>query len=77
MKAILEFNLPKDDVEYRACVHAGEMRLILWDFSQQIREWLKHGNSSKFEDVFDALEGVEKAFWELIDDRGIRKIIEE
>jgi hypothetical protein len=38
---------------------------------------MKHGNSSKFEDVFDALEGVEKAFWELIDDRGIRKIIEE
>lgn len=42
MKAILEFELPMDDPEYRVASHAREFYLVLWDLDQWLRGKLKY-----------------------------------
>jgi hypothetical protein len=45
MKATLEFNLPEENSEHRTCVFAGELSSVIWDISQQIREWLSRSST--------------------------------
>lgn len=42
-KAILEFNFPEDECEFRIAVKAMNWALAVWDIEQYLREKLKHG----------------------------------
>lgn len=44
MKAILEFDLPDDDAEWRNQVHATELAVALWEVQQMLRELWKHAD---------------------------------
>jgi hypothetical protein len=41
----------------------------LWEFKQQLREWLKHGHT--FKNTDDALESINKKFYEILDDENV------
>ena len=43
MKAILEFDLPSEGVEFAQAVHAHNLSCALWDLDQELREVNKHG----------------------------------
>lgn len=47
MKATLEFELPDERVEHRLAVNAPDMAALLWDLDNELRTFLKHGNTDK------------------------------
>ena len=53
MKAILEFNLPEDQDEYKLASSAGQMHGVLWQLDQYLRSIVKYG-------VIDPLSGDDK-----------------
>ena len=42
MKAILEFNLPEDKIEFDAASKAMDWAILAWDIDQYIRSRLKY-----------------------------------
>ena len=49
MKAILEFNLPEEDEEFRQAAKAGDMHCAIFEFSQYLRKKLKYEDLSEQE----------------------------
>ena len=49
MKAILEFNLPEEDEEFRQAANAGDMHCAIFEFSQYLRKKLKYEDLSEQE----------------------------
>ena len=60
MKAILEFELPKDQREYELSVDAKKMYSALWDIKQLIRAKLKYNS--------DGLTDIELKQWVVMQD---------
>jgi len=58
MKAKLEFDLPEEQPEFNLACKAGELHGNLWDLTEQIRTWRKHGH--RFKDADELLD----ALWE-------------
>ena len=54
MKAILEFNLPEDNIEYELVNNAGKMHSVLWEMDQWLRSNTKHAPDSMSEDTYNA-----------------------
>lgn len=44
MKAILEFNLPEDNVECRQAMNGGAWESVLWELDQELRSTVKWGD---------------------------------
>jgi hypothetical protein len=61
-KAILEFDLPEEEKEFRETIDVGNLKSALWDFSQDLRAWTKHGHT--FKNADEALEQIRDKFWE-------------
>ena len=68
-KAILEFNLPEEQEEFTQASTARSMFSVLWDFSQDLRSWLKHGHPFKTAD--EALEAARSKFYEILENNNI------
>ena len=49
MKAILEFNLPEEEAEFRQAANAGNMHCAIFEFSQYLRKKLKYEDLSEQE----------------------------
>ena len=49
MKAILEFNLPEEDEEFKQAANAGNMHCAIFEFSQYLRKKLKYEDLSEQE----------------------------
>ncbi len=45
MKAILEFNLPEEDVEHLTAINGGKYRLILFAHDQWLRAKIKYNET--------------------------------
>lgn len=43
MKAILEFNLPKESIEHMTAIQAQDWKHGLWQLDQKLRSTVKHG----------------------------------
>ncbi len=69
MKAILEFNLNKQDdvVAHMQCVKAHDLAFALWDFSQQLVKICDESEDGKYID--EAL--VRQAFFDILEERDI------
>jgi hypothetical protein len=53
MKATLEFNLPEEEREHLDAVNGTKWKILLSDFDQTLRRYLKHGHN--FDNVEDCL----------------------
>jgi len=51
MKAILEFNLPEDNVEYELVNNAGKMHSVLWEMDQWLRTQYKYMPDEEYNEV--------------------------
>jgi len=67
MKAILEFNLPEDQDDYRLHCAAREMYLALWD----IGAWLRDQEKYHPDDEWPKLDKIRDRFYEILDTRNI------
>ncbi len=69
MKAILEFNLPEEQAEYRLANEAGDWYSVVWEIDQRLRQHLKYGHTIKSAD--EALMEIRKLLYEELTDRGL------
>ena len=64
MKATFEFDFPEDEREYEVMNQAHKMQRMLWEFSQQLREWEKYGH--QFTDACDAVVKIREEFYKIL-----------
>lgn len=64
MKAILEFDLPEDLIEYTKANKAQDYFLALYDICEQLRSWDRHGHP--FKDANDALTQIREDFYRVM-----------
>ncbi len=62
-KATLTFNLPEERAEYRLANRAGELSLIIWEFTQLLREKTKYAQSDAESLRWDP---VKEEWWKLL-----------
>jgi coproporphyrinogen III oxidase len=57
MKAILEFNLPEDDHEFKMATQGASMHSVLWEMDQWLRAQYKYMPDAEYsEDKYEAYE---------------------
>jgi hypothetical protein len=59
-KAILEFNLPEEDQEYRDTIDGTNWKLVAWDIDQLLRNALKHSCDQCEDNKYSAFEYIRK-----------------
>jgi hypothetical protein len=69
MKATLEFDLPEDQREYEVAIQAPRSQSFLWDFSNQLRSWVKYHHN--FTSADDALDKIREEFYRLLNEHNI------
>jgi hypothetical protein len=72
MKAIIEFELPKDQEEYEMANNASKMYMALWDIKQLFRSTLKYnpmGLNSKELEQWEAMRG---NFFDILDNNDLK-----
>lgn len=64
MKATFEFDLPADQYEYEMMHQAIRMQKVLWDLSEQLREWEKYGH--QFNSADNAVYSIREEFYKTL-----------
>ena len=54
MKAILEYDLPDDEHEYRIAIQGASVHSFLWKMDQYLRSKVKHSPDSTSDDTYKA-----------------------
>lgn len=55
MKAILEFNLPDDQIEFDYATNGSKWASLVWDLDQHLRNTTKHTPDDFPQEKYDAL----------------------
>jgi hypothetical protein len=76
MKAILEFNLPEDNLEYLQVIKASDMATALWQIThnlkkQCMREAETNNESVESQYVIDGINLVYEKIYQILDDNNI------
>jgi hypothetical protein len=67
MKAILEFNLPEDDHEFKMATTGASMHSVLWDMDQWLRAQYKYMPDGEYSaDKYNAYESAREKLRELM-----------
>ncbi len=70
MKAILEFNLPEDKVDFDLAIQGSDWKHVCWEMDQLLRKHLKYDNDLK-EDEVKILQYVRDEFWKFINENNV------
>jgi hypothetical protein len=68
MKAILQFNLPEDQIEFDTACKAVEWKLIASKMDEFLRSRIEH--TTNYDEVV-GLEIAQEKFWELVSEYGV------
>ena len=72
MKAILEFNLPEDHIEFELAVNGSKMHSVLWEMDQWLRAQYKYMPDSEYsEDKYNTFEKCREHLRELMIENGL------
>ena len=66
MKAFLEFDLPKDNMEFKAAINGSNYKSAIWEYDQWLRSEMKYGELDK--KIYEAYDTCRKE---------LRKILEQ
>ena len=72
MRAILEFDLPKDQSDFDMAQNGIDWYCTVWDLDQWLREQVKYQSDKHSSDTLDAFDEVRGKIRELLNDRGLR-----
>ena len=70
MKAILEFNLPEDKVDFDLALQGSDWKHVCWEMEQLLRKHLKYDDDLK-EDEVKMLQYVRDEFWKLMNENNL------
>ena len=71
MKALLEFNLPEDQVEFDQCINGGKAHSVIWDMHQLFRTKTKHNPDQHDDATLEVIEALHEELWEFINHYGL------
>lgn len=69
MKAILEFNLPDEEFDFKKASEGKYLHFAVSEFDNQLRAWIKHGH--QFKDADEALREVRSLLHRSLDEENI------
>ncbi len=70
MKAILEFNLPDDQSDFKKAVDGYKWALIAWDMDQYLRARMKYEDSIS-DEQYEAVEKAREKLRELVNEYSV------
>jgi len=71
MKAILEFNLPDDQEDFKLATNAASWYTVCWDLDQELRAKTKYASDDLPQDKYDAYQEIRDLLREYMSDRNI------
>ena len=71
MKAILEFNLPDDQIDFQDANNGQKFRLMLWEFDQYLRSQTKYAPDSISDDTYKAYIEIREKLHEMLIEDGL------
>ena len=71
MKAILEFNLPDDQVEFDLACNSMKFWSVLWELDQDLRAKTKYAPDDLPQDKYDAYQEIRDKLRELMSEDNI------
>ena len=71
MKAILEFNLPEDHIEFTLCNNASKWYSLAWDLDQHLRAQTKYAPDNMPTEYYKALQDTRDKLYEILNDEGL------
>jgi len=73
MKAILEFNLPEDHIEFEMAVNGSKMHSVLWEMDQWLRAQYKYMPDTEYsKDKYDTFEKCRDQLREIMFENGVK-----
>lgn len=72
MKAILEFNLPEDNQEFKLATKASDWWNVCWEMDQWLRQQYKYMPDEKYsKEKYDAYYEAREKLFELMSENGV------
>ena len=72
MKAILEFNLPDDQIEFDDAVNGNKWKVFAWEFDQWLRSQTKYAPDSQSGEYTNALYEAREKFYEMLNESTLK-----
>ena len=72
MKAILEFNLPEDQVDFQSAVNGDKWQYAMWKVDQELRSKTKYAPDTMSEETFKALSEIRDFLYEQLNESGLK-----
>ena len=72
MKAIIEFELPKDIEEYEMANNASKMYMALWDIKQLFRSTLKYNSAGLNDQQLQQWEAMRGEFFDILENNDLK-----
>jgi hypothetical protein len=72
MKAIIEFELPKDQEEYEMANNASKMYTALWDIRHLFRSTLKYNTAGLNDEQLQQWEAMRGNFFDILENNDLR-----
>jgi methionyl-tRNA synthetase len=69
MKAILEFNLPDEEFDFKRATQGKYLYFAICEFDDELRNWIKHGH--KFKGADEALNEIRSMLHRGLQDENI------
>jgi hypothetical protein len=72
MKAILEFNLPEDQVDFQDATNGSKWSFAMWKVDQELRSKTKYAPDTMSKETYDALEAIRDFLYEQMSEQGLK-----
>jgi hypothetical protein len=72
MKAILEFNLPDDHIDFEDAVNGQRWSLAMWELDQHLRSQTKHPPEGMSDDTWKALDDTREKLYEIMNENALK-----
>ena len=73
MKAILEFNLPEDQIDFDLAVNAAKAQATLWEMDQWLRAQYKYMPDDEYsKDKYETFEKCREQLREIMFENGVK-----
>jgi hypothetical protein len=64
MKAVLKFNLPEENEDFKAAINGSKYKSAIWDYDQWLRSEMKYGELDK--KIYEAYDTCRKELRDIL-----------
>jgi len=72
MKAILEFNLPDDQIDFEDAANGQKWSLAMWELDNWLRSQTKHPPEGMSDDTWKALDDTREKLYEIMTENALK-----